>query len=40
MNKQTIITILLTFKSIEMLAQQVMLADSITKSAVGYATVL
>ena len=39
MNKQTIITILLTFKSIEMLAQQVMLADSITKSTVGYATV-
>ena len=39
MNKQTIITILLTFISIEMLAQQVLLADSITKNPVCYATV-
>ena len=39
MNKQTIITILLTFISIEMLAQQVMLADSITKNPISYATV-
>ncbi len=39
MNKQTIITILLTFKSIEMLAQQVMLADSVNKNPVSYATV-
>ena len=39
MNKQAIITILLTFISIEMLAQQVMLADSITKNPVCYATI-
>ena len=39
MNKKTIITILLAFISIEMLAQQVMLADSITKNPVCYATV-
>ena len=39
MKKQTIITILLTFMSIEMTAQQVMLADSITKNPVCYATV-
>ncbi|MBQ6681059.1 MAG: hypothetical protein IJM78_02360, partial [Prevotella sp.] len=37
--KKTIFTILLTFISVEMLAQQVMLADSITKNPVGYATV-
>ena len=37
--KKTIFTILLTFKSIEMLAQQVMLADSITKNPVCYASV-
>jgi hypothetical protein len=37
--KKTIFTILLTFISVEMLAQQVMLADSITKNPVCYATV-
>ena len=37
--KKTIFTILLTFISVEMLAQQVMLSDSITKNPVGYATV-
>ncbi len=37
--KKTIFTILLAFISIEMLAQQVMLADSITKNPVSYATV-
>ena len=37
--KKTIFTILLTFKSIEMLAQQVMLADSVNKNPVSYATV-
>ena len=36
--KKTIFTILLTFISVEMLAQQVMLADSITKNPVCYAT--
>ena len=37
--KKKIFTILLTFISVEMLAQQVMLADSITKNPVCYATV-
>ena len=37
--KKTIFTILLTFISVEMLAQQVMLADSITKNPVCYASV-
>ncbi len=37
--KKTIFTILLTFISVEMLAQQVMLADSITQNPVCYATV-
>ena len=37
--KKTIFTILLAFISIAMLAQQVMLADSITKNPVSYATV-
>lgn len=37
--KKTIFTILLTFISVEMLAQQVMLAVSITKNPVCYATV-
>jgi len=37
--KKTIFTILLAFISIEMLAQQVMLADSITKNPVSNATV-
>ena len=37
--KKTIFTILLALISIEMFAQQVMLADSITKNPVGYATV-
>ena len=37
--KKTIFTILLAFISIAMLAKQVMLADSITKNPVSYATV-
>ena len=37
--KKTIFTILLTFISVEMLAQQVMLADSITRNPVCYASV-
>ena len=37
--KKTIFTILLALISIEMFAQQVMLADSITKNPVCYATV-
>ena len=37
--KQTIFTILLAFISIEMLAQQIVLADSITQNSVSYATV-
>ena len=39
MYKKNIITILLTFISVEMLAQQVMLADSVNKNPVSYATV-
>ena len=37
--KKTIFTILLALISIEMFAQQVMLADSITKNPICYATV-
>ena len=39
MNKKTIITALLALVSMAASAQQVMLADSITKNPVSYATV-